>query len=508
MTTIQEESREKEEIVLPLIESGEFEKQLIKEIHSKSYYEFFKSAYGVLMPGEHYSDNWHIKYLCDRLQEELVRIRERRVRQKDLIINVPFRSAKSLICTVAFPAWCWTQDQSIKFICVSYSASLALEHAMLSRNIINSNWYQELYGDKVVFEEDQNAAGFYKIKGGGFRKSVGTGGQITGSGGDIIISDDPQNPKLAASEVERKNTIDFNNKTLFSRLNQPELGVRILVQQRLHEEDLSGHLLETSPEKHDHICIPVELDMEKLSEENLSPKSLIKYYSIDGLFWKDRFSRPVIGDFIKRLGERDAAGQLYQRPAPKEGNMVKEAWFDLVEASSIERDMRLQPMMFYLDTAESEEQKEKNDSTALVTAFKKDNIVYICNVTTVKKPFYELVKYIPIYVQENLYSQYSMIKIEPKSSGKSVSSQLRATTMMNIVELPPPEKDKVTRMSVITPLCESRRVKFIKGNYLKPFMSNLLVFPNGKHDDDVDAFIHCVTDLLMGSDFDFAFVGG
>ncbi len=104
-------------------------------------------------------------------------------------------------------------------------------------------------------------------------------------------------------------------------------------------------------------------------------------------------------------------------------------------------------------------------------------------------------KFIPAAVTDNLYSQYSKVKVEPKSSGKSIVSQLRATTSLNIVELPSPKDSKLVRMSSITPMLESRRVKLLKGNYLTPFMSNLKVFPNGKHDDDVDAFIHCVEDL-------------
>lgn len=489
-----------------LLSNNEFESNLIKHIHSQSYYEFFKQAYSILLPGEHYSDNWHIKYICDRLQQELERIRERRVRQKDIIINIPFRSAKSLICTVIFPVWCWTQDQSIKFITTSYAASLALEHAQLSRTLIWSEWFQNLYGDKVVFEGDQNAAGFYKLKAGGFRKSVGFLGQITGSGCDVIIVDDPQSPRMASSEVEIRNVKNFYDATLYSRLNQPELGVRIIIMQRLNEADLSGHLLDTNPDKIDHICIPVKVDMNNLEKENISPKELVKYYSQDGLYWPDRFSDVIIQDFIKRLGSKEAAGQLYQRPAPQEGNMVKEAWFDIVPPEQLERDLREHPMMFYLDTAESDAQQESGDSTGIVTAYKKDNCVYICNVITVKKAFHELVKFIPEHVRDNLYSQYSKVKIEPKSSGKSIVSQLRATTQLSVMELPTPKDSKVVRMSSITPMCESRRVKFIQGNYLKPFMNNLLVFPNGKHDDDVDAFIHCVEDLLTRDDFDFAFM--
>ena len=500
-----EDREEKERVIFTSLETGEFERELIKQIHADSYYEFFKQAYAVLLPGEHFSDNWHIKYLCDRLQQELKRIRERKVREKDIVINIPFRSAKSLICTVVYPVWCWTQDQSIKFICTSYSASLALEHAQMARTLMNTEWFQDLYNDKVVFSDDQNAAGFYKLKAGGYRKSVGIGGQITGSGADIIIVDDAQSPKMSTSEVEIRNVKQFYDGTLYSRLNQPELGVRIVIMQRLNEADLSGHLIETNPEKHDHICIPVQLDMNNLEKENLSPKELIKHYSKDGLYWPDRFSSNVIQDFIKRLGSREAAGQLFQRPAPKEGNMVKEAWFDIIDPTTITRDLRYEPMYFYIDTAESDEQKESGDSTAVVVAFKKDNIVYICNVIKVKKEFFELVKFIPLFLSENLYSQYSMVKIEPKSSGKSIVSQLKATTMLNVVELPAPKDSKVVRLTSVTPMMESRRVKFLQGNYLKPFMDNLLVFPNGKHDDDVDAFIHCVEDMLAGNNFDFDF---
>jgi hypothetical protein len=180
-------NKEESNILQSLLKTNEYEQILLKEIYSKSYYEFYKQAYKILLPGEHYSDNWHIKYLCDRLQEECERIIDRRVRKKDLVINVPFRSSKSLICTVVYPVWCWIRDQSMKFICTSYSASLALEHAQLSRSLIWSEWFQDLYADKIIFEEDVNAAGFYKIKGGGYRKSIGINGTITGSGADQIL---------------------------------------------------------------------------------------------------------------------------------------------------------------------------------------------------------------------------------------------------------------------------------------------------------------------------------
>lgn len=492
-----------EEIEKELL-NEEFVLELKRAIYTQSYYEFFKAFFPIVSGGDPYNDNWHIELICNRLQKEIERIKERRVRENDLIINVPFRSAKSLMVTVAFPVWCWIVRSQTKFICTSYSASLALEHADLARTLITSDLFNKLFGDKVKFVEDGNQKGFYQIKGGGFRKSVGMGGQITGSGADIIIVDDPQNPKMSASEVERENVKSFYNNTLYSRLNQPELGVRIVIMQRLHEEDLSGHLLEKAPERHEHICIPVEIDRKNLVKENISPKTLETKFDAAGLFWPTRFSKSVIEDFTVSLGSKEVAGQLYQRPAPKEGNMVKEAWFEIVNPATIIRDKRHNPIYFYIDTAET--LKQEGDFSAICSAFKMNNNIYICNIVKVKKSFVDLCKFVVEWTGANMYSEYSMVKIEPKSSGKSVVSQLKDTTKLNVVELPTPKDDKVTRMAAITPKCEAGRVKFLEGAYIQHFMPSLLVFPNGKHDDDVDTFVYAVTDLLNSNDFDFDFV--
>ena len=222
-------------------------------LYRRSFYEFYKVAFCQLHVGIEYDENWHARYLCEILQKEAERIVRKEKREKDIIINLPFRASKSMLTTVIFPVWCWTVDPSLKFISVSYSGDLALEHSRRSRDLINTVWFQRLYGNRVVLKSDIAAVGHYETAGGGMRKAVGTGGQITGSGGDIIILDDPANPKKAASEVERLNCIEFYNHTLFSRLNDPEVGVRIIVMQRLHEQDLSGHLMDVKhgrPEDH------------------------------------------------------------------------------------------------------------------------------------------------------------------------------------------------------------------------------------------------------------------
>lgn len=477
----------------------DLELKLEKAIFKKSYYEFFKDSFKVLHSGEGYNDNWHIEYLCGVLQEELFRIKRREVRKKDLIINMPFRSAKSLITTVMFPVWCWVIDPTIKIISVSYSANLALEHAQMSRNLIKSEWFQERWGRAIVFSDEENSKGFYRTTFGGFRKAVGTGGQITGSGADIIIVDDGQSPKKAASELERKNTKDFWDHTLYSRLNQLEIGLRINVQQRLAEDDLSGHLMEIAPDQFEHIRIPAEIT----PKATPLPVSLSKHYK-NGLFWESRFSHDVLRTLKATLGSKQAAGQLQQMPAPEEGNIMKREWFDIVDPSVLERDVINHPLYFYVDTGDTG--LEENDPYGLIAMYKKDNCVYISNVMEKHMEFVDACRFIPQYVSENKYSQNSKIKIEPKTAGKSIISQLKATTMLNVVELKPPKDDKITRVSAISPTCESRRVKFIKGDYVDKFLDQLCTFPNASHDDMVDAFTYGVTDLLMDGDFDFAFI--
>jgi predicted phage terminase large subunit-like protein len=106
----------------------------------------------------------------------------------------------------------------------------------------------------------------------------------------------------------------------------------------------------------------------------------------------------------------------------------------------------------------------------------------------------------------NGYSNGSKIKIEPKTAGKSIVSQLKATTMLNVIELDSPKDDKITRVSAISPICEAKRVKFVRGAYLEKFIEQLVTFPNAKHDDMTDVFAYAVEDLLASTGFDFAFL--
>ena len=228
------------------------------ELYKKSFYDFSLDAFKSLHNGQELTPNWHIKLLCDRLQIEAERIVNGGQRGKHLLINVPPRTLKSELVNVFFSVYCWILKDSIQFISSSYSASLSIVLSTQSRRLIESDWFIDHFPD-IHLSKDENTKSRFTTTNGGLRYSTSTGGTVTGMGADVIVIDDPQNPQLARSEVERDNSNRFFNETLRSRLNNPDKGIFIVIMQRLHENDMTGMLLEKEPHNWEHICLPAEV---------------------------------------------------------------------------------------------------------------------------------------------------------------------------------------------------------------------------------------------------------
>ena len=452
---------------------------LEKKLCEMSFYDFFKKAWHIVEPSIPLSTNWHHKYLCDTLQKECERIIEGKNKTKDIIVNVPFRSTKSLLVTVMFPVWCWIKDPRLRFITASYSASLSIEHATRSRDIIFSEWFKERWGEVFVIKKDQNLKERYENTHLGVRRATSVGGTVTGQGGDFLIVDDPVSPQNAASNTERENANEWYRTTFYSRLNNPKTGVRIIIMQRIHENDLSGFLLDRETRlNYNHICIPATED------GNVKPKKLIQFYE-DGYFWKERFGKEVLDDYKTALGTYGYAGQLMQTPTPIDSGMVKSSWFKIsknkVENATIN---------FVIDPAYTANQK--NDPSALLAYTYKDNVWQIVDCINVHKEFPELVRYIPQWVQKNGYTPQSRIFVEPKASGKSIVQTLIRETGLNIKEDKPPTKDKVARVQDISATLESGRVSLLAGSWNETFLDQLSKFPSAKHDDMVDCLVMAI----------------
>jgi len=458
---------------------------LEKKLCELSFYEFFKRAWHIVEPSIELSTNWHHKYLCDILQEEAERIIANKPKTKDIVINIPFRSTKSLLVTVMFPVWSWIKNPKFRFITASYSAELSIEHSTRSRDIINSSWFKDRWGELFHIKKDQNLKSRYENNFLGVRRATSVGGTVTGQGGDFLIVDDPLSPQMANSATERENANEWYRTTFYSRLNNPLTGIRIVIMQRIHDNDLSGFLLygQDSRLKYKHICIPAELS------DDVKPKNLEKFYDKDGLFWTDRFSKNILDDYKQALGSYGYAGQLMQTPTPLNSGMIKAEWLKIDKFKMVDVG-EVSVVDFVIDPAYTS--NEKNDPSALLAYIFKDNRWQIIDCINVHKEFPDLVKFIPQWVQKNGYTNRSRVYVEPKASGKSIVQTLQKETGLNVREDKPPSKDKVARVQDISATLESGRVSLLSGKWNEEFIQQLVKFPSAKHDDMVDCLVMAI----------------
>lgn len=475
----------------------DLELELKRLIFTESYYEFFRWSFGVLFPNEKYEDTFHIKYLCDLYQVEIERIIRKEERTTDLIVNIPPRTSKSLITSVSLLAWMWIKQPSLPMISISFDEDLSLLNAQYSKDIIKSDEYQELFGHLYQIRSDADSKSYFMNDKGGFRLSKTTGSNITGHKGIVIVVDDPQNPKTSESELSRTAVIQYYTRALYNRLTPINLGIRIIIMQRLHESDLTGFLLEQNPEQYRHICLPAEVS------DIVKPIELKEKYT-NGLLDPTRLSAMILSGFRKTLGLRGYTGQYEQRPSPDEGGIIKRTWFDILLPEMILRKVEQSPIHFFIDSAYTA--KTENDPTGILTCFVQDNFLYVLDFTEKWLEFPELCKNIIIHTNGYQYTHLSKIFIEPKASGKSIVQQLRSVTSLNVIEAENPEKDKVTRAHSIAPTLESRRVRLIQGPYVEHFLDLLGSFPSGNHDEAVDTLVMAVRELLIDNSPDFMFV--
>jgi len=212
-------------------------------------FDFFVHSWHVLEPHNPLDSNWHLGLIAEHLEA----VKDRQIPK--LVINIPTRYLKSMLCTIAFPAWTWITDPGHKFIFSSYSHTLSSQLSYKRRNLIESDWYQENWGERVRFADDQNQKTYYENTERGFMFSTSTGGSITGIGCDTMIIDDPHKPFEAENEAFLNKDVGFWKTTLNSRFNKPKDKGIVLVMQRLHDLDHTGYFL-TEESGFEHLKIP------------------------------------------------------------------------------------------------------------------------------------------------------------------------------------------------------------------------------------------------------------
>ena len=198
---------------------------------------FVQRCFYELNPAAAFHMNWHLELIAAKLDA----IRRGEIRR--LIVMVPPRHLKSICASVAFPAWLLGQTPAKQIICVSYAQDLAEKLARDCRTLMTSRFYQSLFPAARLSGGKQSVSEF-TTEANGYRLSTSVGGVLTGRGADVIIIDDPLKPDEALSGARRGSVNEWYDHSLYSRLNDKQRGAIVIIMQRLHEDDLVGHVVE------------------------------------------------------------------------------------------------------------------------------------------------------------------------------------------------------------------------------------------------------------------------
>jgi predicted phage terminase large subunit-like protein len=292
-----------------------------------SLYEFLKAAWRYIDPSP-WKDSWAI----DAVAEHLQAVCDGELRR--LIINISPRCSKSSLVSVAFPAWTWAQPKNgptsgpgVPFLFASYANQLSLRDSVKCRRLIESPFYQERWGNRFSLTSDQNTKSRFSNDKGGERLITSIDGATTGEGAQILVCDDINSANEAFSEATIKSTIDWFDTVASTRLNDPKTGAYIVIQQRLAEDDITGHILEKNTGEWCHLMIPMRYEPDRSFVTQIGWKDP---RTIPGeLMWPERFGEAEVVALETALGPMIANGQLQQRPEPAGGGVIKRDYWQL-----------------------------------------------------------------------------------------------------------------------------------------------------------------------------------
>lgn len=289
----------------------ESESVLEAAVCEKDLRRFLACAWKVIEPETVFVPNWHIDAICDHLMA----VTRREI--KRLIINVPPRHCKSLTVSVFWQAWEWLTVPAERNVYASYASTLSERDNVRFSRLINSVWYKERWLERFRLLTDTQM----KIENdkGGHRIATSVGGVATGEGGSKIIVDDPHNVKDVTSEAKRISALLWWDEVMASRLDDPKTGAKVIIMQRSHEDDLTGHVLERETE-YVHLCLPARFD-------GHHSKTVLHFQDPrkkEGEpLWEEKMGIRELNNLEEELGEYAFAAQYQQSPVPRGGGMFK-----------------------------------------------------------------------------------------------------------------------------------------------------------------------------------------
>jgi predicted phage terminase large subunit-like protein len=427
---------------------------------------FMHRAFLELNPHVRFLDNWHNELIAAKLEACFRREITR------LIINMPPRSLKSHAAAISFPAYVMGHNPSAQIICASYGQDLASKHSMDCRTLMASAWYKSVFSTRLSTQK-QSLQEFLTIQGGS-RLSTSVGGVLTGRGADLIIIDDPLKPDEALSETQRNAVNEWYDHTLYSRLNDKRQGVIIIIMQRLHEDDLVGHVLEQ--EHWDHVRLPAIAEEEEVHLIESPFHTRTVYRHIGEPLHAEREPLAVLQHLRRTIGQYNFAGQYQQQPAPRDGGLIKKEWFKTYVPG--EQPSKFEIVFQSWDTANKN--TELSDYSVCTTWGLKRKKLYLLHVYRKRLEFPELKRAIVSWAS---HFHASNILIEDKASGTALIQDLIRDGVSGVTRYEP-TMEKIMRLHSVSSTIENGFVYLPEqADWLAEYLHELTTFPSTKHDD-------------------------
>ena len=434
---------------------------------------FVRKVFATVSPGARYLHNWHI----DAIVYELMQVQKGKSRR--LLISQPPRSLKSICVSIAYVAWILGHNPSRRVVVVSYSGDFAAELHRQFRMVINSDWYAALFPE--VSWAKETGLELVTTQGGG-RYSTSVGGTLTGRGADLAIVDDPLNATDAYSEPARKRVIDWYGGTLVSRLNDKETGPIIAVMQRLHQEDLAGHLRDQGGWR----C----LDLPAIAtDDQIIPLGYGRTHArrAGDVLHPQRESRAALEAIKIEIGSDAFSAQYQQMPIPPGGAMIKRHWIQRYSEPP-RRDDVLRINQSW-DTAMKG--GPANDWSVCTTwALTNDGRMYLLDVWRDRVDYPTLKA--TVHALHDKWNPNAVL-IEESGTAIGLIQELRYD-VMGIIAVKP-DRDKIARMAIASAKFEAGNVYFPQtAPWLADLEFELFAFPGARYDDQCDSISQALND--------------
>lgn len=469
---------------------------LNKDLAEGHLIDFIEVMWSVIEPGRPFVRGWAIEAICDHLEAVHYGYITK------LLMNVPPGLMKSLSTNVCFPAWEWgpRNRPDLRYVGASYNQDLTIRDNRRCRQLIESQVYQELWGDRFFLVADQNAKVRYDTDKRGFKIATSVGGMGTGERGDRFVADDPHNVKGAESEAKLDEAAQWFTEVVPTRVNDLGVSAFIVIMQRVHERDVSGIAL-AADLGYTHLELPMEYEPDRKCFTDLGGGRRFEdpRTQKDELLFPERFNKVELATLKKQLsawgGEYAVAGQLQQRPAPRGGGMFK------VDKEEIKRRM--------LDVAPeggrwvrgwdiAGSTTKKSPFTASVRLKMVGDMVYIGGsdgapaVTRERREIEEAEEHIVSTAKLDGLETKQDLPQDPGSAGKSQKRHMAGKLGKLGLDftITTETGDKATRAIGVASMWNAGNVVMVGSPaeaWVDPFLAELATFPRGEYKDQVDA---------------------